>query len=155
LEFVGDADLVAHNAEFDMGFINAELARNSFEPIDPSRFIDTLGLAHKKVPSLSRYTLDSLCKYYGIDNSMRDLHGALLDAELLAQVYIELLGGREIDFFKADESGASVSRDSLYSAADGPKKRLEPRDFKASGEELAAHEEFIKSLGSGAFWLDA
>jgi DNA polymerase-3 subunit epsilon len=151
LDFVADAALVAHNAEFDMGFVNAELKRAGREPLSLTRMIDTLAIAHKKVPSLSRYTLDSLCKFYNIDNSQRDLHGALLDARLLAEVYIELLGGKEVDFFKKTVEDVSVR--AATSRAPVLEKPLRPaRVFPENAEELAAHAAFVESMGEKSVW---
>ena len=95
-EFIGDARLVIHNAGFDIGFLNAELARTGTPPLDQTRVVDTLALARRKHPGAPN-SLDALCARYGIDNSRRTKHGALLDAELLAEVYIELIGGKQAD----------------------------------------------------------
>ena len=94
LAFLGDAKLIIHNASFDIGFLNAELSRTGHRPIEPERVVDTLALARRKHPG-AQNSLDALCARYGIDNSTRTKHGALLDAELLAEVYVELTGGRQ------------------------------------------------------------
>src|SRR6202789_3025920 len=94
LEFIGDAPLVIHNASFDIGFINAELARTGHPPIPLARAIDTIEIAKRKIPG-ARYSLDELCKRFGVDLTARSKHGALLDADLTAQIYLELIGGRQ------------------------------------------------------------
>ena len=94
LAFIGDARLVIHNASFDMGFINAELKRSGREPIPMDRVVDTLAMARRRFPAASN-SLDALCNRFGIDKSKRTVHGALVDAELLADIYIELIGGRQ------------------------------------------------------------
>lgn len=140
LEFVGgDSVLVAHNAEFDMRFINWEL-ENAVRPIiPPKRFIDTLAIARAKFPGAAN-SLDALCKRFGVSNGHRTLHGALLDAEILADVYIELLGGRQAGLDLAVDTGAGlVTRE---------KKAREPRSFPVSDDELEAHAAFIQKLGT-------
>lgn len=104
MDFIGDDRLIAHNASFDMNFINFEIKRLGFPAIEPVRVVDTLQIAREKFPG-SPASLDALCKRFGVDNSNRDLHGALLDAQLLAQVYIELTGGRQraLDFVAEEE----------------------------------------------------
>lgn len=153
LEFLGDATLVAHNAGFDMRFLNAELAMVGKPAIPISRVIDTVAMARAKFPG-SPASLDALCKRFGVDRSHRVLHGALLDAELLAQVYIELTGGRQIGLGLADDSSgdmaAITSRPRLIPATQRP-HRL-PRPFSASEEELAAHAEFLGRIKQ-PLWL--
>lgn len=137
LEYVGDSSvLVAHNAEFDMKFINWELENAGRPIIHPKRFIDTLAIARTKFPG-SPNSLDALCKRFAINNAHRTLHGALLDAEILAEVYIELLGGRQ--------GGMDLSVEKA-TVSFAPKKQREPRSFPVSEEELKAHAEFIKEL---------
>ncbi|MBL4836990.1 MAG: DNA polymerase III subunit epsilon [Kordiimonadaceae bacterium] len=137
LEYVGDSSvLVAHNAEFDMKFINWELENAGRPIIHSKRFIDTLAIARTKFPG-SPNSLDALCKRFAINNTHRTLHGALLDAEILAEVYIELLGGRQ--------GGMDLSVVKT-AAAMGPKKERERRSFPVKEEELEAHREFIKEL---------
>jgi DNA polymerase-3 subunit epsilon len=145
LDFVASAPLVAHNAEFDMKFINAELARLGFPAFPAGRAVDTLVLARQKFPG-SPATLDALCKRFNIDNSSRTKHGALLDAELLAEVYLELTGGRQVDL-------ALLSEDSRISTAQTPVERRhrEARPHQPSEEELAGHSEFVAKI-SGAIW---
>lgn len=153
LEFLGDAQLVAHNAGFDMRFVNAELARIELPPIPMAQVVDTVAMARSKFPG-SPASLDALCKRFGVDRSHRVLHGALLDAELLAQVYIELTGGRQIGLGLADDSDAASSgipaRPRLIPAVQRP-HRL-PRQFVATAEELAVHQEFLAKIKQ-PLWL--
>nr|WP_262692411.1 DNA polymerase III subunit epsilon [Kordiimonas aestuarii] len=138
LEFVGgDSVLVAHNAEFDMRFINWEL-ENAVKPIiHVKRFVDTLAIARNKFPGAAN-SLDALCKRFGVSNSHRTLHGALLDSEILADVYIELLGGRQAGLDLAVDSGAGlVARE---------KKKREKRSFPVSNDELEAHKAFMEKF---------
>jgi DNA polymerase-3 subunit epsilon len=140
LEFVGDARLVIHNAAFDMGFINAELGTLGFGPIPMSRTVDTVQLARAKFPG-AQASLDALCRRFGIDNSARTKHGALLDAELLAEVYLELIGGRQHGLsLVSGEAGGQT--DSV--AAEAPVRA--PRPHAASDAERAAHTAFISGL---------
>ncbi len=153
LEFLGGATLVAHNAGFDMRFLNAELAMVGKPAIAMSRVIDTVAMARAKFPG-SPASLDALCKRFGVDRSHRVLHGALLDAELLAQVYIELTGGRQIGLGLADDSAETAvvpgARPRLIPSVQRP-HRL-PRPFAASEEELAAHAEFLGKIKQ-PLWL--
>ena len=150
IDFLGDAPLVAHNAGFDFGFLNSELERISFEPICTSRMVDTVALARKRHPG-AKLSLDALCTRYGIDRSHRVKHGALLDAELLAQVYVELTGGRQIGLELAAENARvsetkSVSIARVSGRAEG--ERREPRPHAASEEELARHRAFLDQIES-------
>ncbi len=138
IEFIGDASLIIHNADFDMRFINAELILLGREQLKMARAVDTVGLARKKFPGAPA-SLDALCKRFGVDNSSRSLHGALLDAQLLAEVYLELIGGRQPNFELASNRVAAP-----LGARDAP--RREPRPHVASEEELAAHKVFIEKL---------
>ena len=145
LRFIGDSQLVIHNAAFDMKFINAELRKVNKEEIPMSRSIDTVIMARKKFPG-SPANLDALCKRFNIDLSARTKHGALLDAELLSDVYLELTGGRQAKLSLKAESELVVEA--------GMVKRtevLEARVFAASPEELAAHENFLKKI-KDAIW---
>lgn len=151
LDFVGDDPLVAHNAGFDFSFLNGELKQAGRVEISRSRMVDTLMLARTRHPG-AKHSLDALCVRYGIDRSHRIVHGALLDAQLLAQVYVELTGGRQI--------GLGLAVDTVVEAAsDAGTVRAEirpPRAHAASAAELAAHAEFMKSVreplwGSPAF----
>jgi DNA polymerase-3 subunit epsilon len=139
LGFVGDAKLVIHNAAFDIGFINAELAQIGQPAIPISRAVDTVQLARKRFPG-AQASLDALCRRFGVDNQARTKHGALLDADLLASVYIELLGGRQQDLALAREEKAAGGLE----AAERPFRKARP--FSASTEELAAHEELLGRL---------
>jgi DNA polymerase-3 subunit epsilon len=145
LEFLGDCPLVAHNAGFDFGFLNAELKFAGFPPIDMGRMVDTVAIARRRHPG-AKHSLDALCSRYGIDRSHRVKHGALLDAELLAQVYIELTGGRQIGL--GLESGFSGTSIEVVSIASAPRPRREPRPHMASAEELARHQAFMETVKS-------
>jgi DNA polymerase-3 subunit epsilon len=145
LEFIGDSPLVAHNAQFDFGFLNWELDACGHPTVSLERMIDTLVLARRRHPG-AKHSLDALCVRYGIDRSHRVLHGALLDAELLAQVYVELTGGRQIGLALAAESGTAT----IAVAAFQPRHRefRAPRPHSASTEELARHKAFMESFDS-------
>lgn len=148
LDFLGDAKLVIHNAAFDMKFLNAELARIDLPPIPWERAIDTLAIARQKFPG-SPASLDALCRRFGIDNSARTLHGALLDSEILAEVYLELIGGRQPDF------GLMVSAGGEGGESAGnwrPRPRPSPLPPRLTEAERAAHEAFVEALGEGALW---
>lgn len=138
IEFIGDAPLVIHNAEFDMRFINAELGHLGQEPLPMSRSIDTVRMAREKFPGAPA-SLDALCRRFSIDNSNRTLHGALLDAELLAEVYLELIGGRQTDLALAQEkAGESLTA--------GETQRRDPRPHAASAAEKAAHAAILEKI---------
>jgi DNA polymerase-3 subunit epsilon len=141
LEFIGDAPLVIHNARFDIGFLNAELDRLGRAPIDGGRAVDTVLLARQKFPG-AQVSLDALCRRFEIDNSARTKHGALLDAELLAEVYLELIGGRQPTLGLA--AGAAESIQLRVAAAQRPVRPARP--FAPTAEELAAHEAFLAKL---------
>lgn len=149
VEFVGDAKLVIHNAAFDMKFINAELGWLKLPAIPFDRAVDTLAIARRKFPG-SPASLDALCRRFGIDNSARTLHGALLDSEILAEVYLELIGGKQPDFsLSVSPSGADAGR----TASDWrPKPRPEPLPSRLSETEKAAHAAFVEKLGDKALW---
>lgn len=150
LDFVGlESKLVIHNASFDIKFLNAELGWLGLPQIPWERAIDTLAMARKKFPG-SPASLDALCRRFGIDNSNRTLHGALLDSEILSEVYLELIGGRQPDFVLATRStGASSGQ-----AADDwrPQPRPTPLPSRITNEEAAAHASFVEELGDGAVW---
>jgi len=155
LEFLGDSDLVAHNAAFDFGFLNNELELLGRAPLSLDRMVDTVALARKKHPG-AKLSLDALCTRYGIDRSHRVKHGALLDAELLAQVYVELTGGRQIGLgLTALDPAADLTNQPATNApwhrppADKP--RREPRPHVASPEELERHRAFIAGIAE-AIW---
>ena len=148
MAFIGDAPLVAHNAGFDFGFLNGELALCGREIVSLSRMVDTVVLARKRHPG-AKLSLDALCSRYGIDRSHRVKHGALLDAELLAQVYVELRGGRQIGLGLAgdreEDIKASVEVAPAVRAAPLGDRR-EPRPHSASAEELERHRNFIAGI---------
>ncbi len=149
LEFLGDAPLVIHNASFDIKFINAELNRTGRKPIALARAIDTIEIAKRKVPG-ARYSLDELCKRFGVDLSARTKHGALLDAQLTAEIYLELIGGRQRGLMLAPAEIAAEDADSGLKAARQRPETLAPLVTEA---ELAAHAEFVaKELGEKSLW---
>ncbi|HLO75589.1 MAG TPA: DNA polymerase III subunit epsilon [Magnetospirillum sp.] len=143
--FIGDSPLVIHNAEFDMKFINAEFARLGFPALPMSRSIDTVVMARKKFPG-SPANLDALCRRFEIDNTNRTLHGALLDSELLAEVYLQLIGGRQPGFELGLGAGKAGSQVQVV------RERREPRPHAALPEELEAHAAFVGKLKK-AIWL--
>lgn len=144
LAFTDGAWLIAHNAVFDLGFINAELKRCGRAALDMDRIIDTLPIARRKHPGQPN-NLDALCKRYGIDNSKRTLHGALLDAEILADVYVELIGGRQ--------GALGLNRHGAEDAANAAAYRLRPRPkplpSRLSAAEQAEHEKFLQEMAAG------
>lgn len=144
LAFLGDAPLVAHNAQFDFGFLNHELAVLGLEAISTERMVDTLAIARRRHPG-AKHSLDALCSRYGVDRSHRVLHGALLDAELLAQVYVELTGGRQIGLQLADDNEPQKQAETAVFRPKTGEYRA-PRPHAASKEELARHAAFLESL---------
>ncbi|GJL86274.1 MAG: DNA polymerase III subunit epsilon [Micavibrio sp.] len=146
LEFVDGAKLVIHNAEFDMKFINWELKQVGHQPIPWTHVIDTLTMARQKFPG-SPANLDALCRRFGIDNTERSYHGALLDSELLSEVYLELLGGRQHGLILAEEKSESEKAD----AQKAQRKFREPREHKASADELVTHKDMVEKLDD-ALW---
>ena len=159
LAFIGSDPLVIHNASFDMAFINAELTRVDRPTLSIDRSIDTLAIARKKFPG-AQANLDALCRRFEIDNSHRDLHGALVDADLLASVYVELLGGRQPGLSlgadsKTDIPAAVITADSASSTLqiDRDNKPVRPtRPHAPSAEEQAAHDAFLAKLND-PIWL--
>lgn len=147
LAFVDDSNLVAHNAAFDRSFINMELSRLNMPMIDESRFVDTLILARRRHAGGSN-SLDALCAKYGIDNSARTKHGALLDAEILSEVYIELLGGRQA----ALSLSATDSTVSDRERSDPMPSRPTPIPSRIDGRVRQAHRLFVKKLSANALW---
>ena len=146
LKFAGGAKIVAHNAEFDMRFLNAELALLGIAPIASDRVIDTLALARRKYPGAAN-SLDALCARYGIDTSRRTKHGALLDAGILAEVYAELTGGRQAALVFA-HGGASIGAGAASLLAQRP----HPLPARLTPEDLARHRAFAATLGAAAVW---
>ncbi|GAB5389057.1 MAG: DNA polymerase III subunit epsilon [Alphaproteobacteria bacterium] len=154
LDFIGDDPLVIHNAPFDVGFLDMELQRLGLPKLDMKRVVDTLQIARTRFPGAPS-TLDALCRRFGIDNSSRELHGALLDSELLAEVYLELRGGRQPGLELAadgagdsDSGGNSVGRmdiDALIARAKSNPRR-EPRTHAPNAEEAASHAELVSKL---------
>jgi DNA polymerase-3 subunit epsilon len=148
LAFLGDAQLVAHNAMFDLGFLNAELERTGRVTVSRERMIDTLLLARRKHPGGSN-RLDDLCVRYAIDNSRRTKHGALLDAELLAEIYIELIGARQAQLILSQTTPARAAGEPVI-----VRDRPAPLVARLTAEARAAHRRFIATLGESAVWRD-
>src|ERR1700681_1085094 len=150
LEFIADAPLVIHNASFDISFINAELDRIKRPPIARERLVDTLLLARRKHPGVS-HRLDHLCRRYAIDNSRRSKHGALLDAELLAEVYIDLIGARQSQLILA----AEISDTRAGGYGEMPRRpRAEPLAPRVTEADRTAHRAFVATLGDKPIWSD-
>ena len=147
IRFIGDATLIIHNAPFDMGFLNAELKTIRRPPLT-NTVIDTVMLARRVHPG-ARVSLDALCKHYGIDNSRRALHGALLDSEILAEVYLELIGGRQVAFALAAETAASQDGTVVTLPV---RQRPEPLPTRLTAADLAAHAAFIKAMAPEPLW---
>lgn len=150
LDFLGDATLVIHNAAFDIGFLNNELEQAGYPRIRSVRVVDTLVMARQRFPG-SPATLDALCRRFGVDNAHRVRHGALLDCELLAEVYLELLGGRQPGLLLVDEAARAAD------GAQGPARqeampRPSPLAPQLTAAEATAHDEFVAGLGEGAIW---
>ncbi len=152
LEFFSDGNLIAHNASFDIGFINAELRRVDRSIIPNERVIDTLQLAKRKHPA-GPNSLDALCSRYNIDNSHRTKHGALLDSELLAEVYLELIGGRQAALGLGTVEEQSAVAPTIGSSIQTPqRKRPTSLQSRLSPQEQAAHKAFIERIGEKALW---
>ena len=143
LEFLEDSPLIIHNATFDMGFINAELTRLGLATLPMSRAVDTVAMARKRFPG-AQVNLDALCRRFEIDNTHRTKHGALLDAELLADVYLQLIGGRQ--------PGLDLAVAAATSGPAAERPRREPRPHQPSAEELDAHRAFVAKL-KNPIWL--
>ncbi|MDT8344007.1 MAG: DNA polymerase III subunit epsilon [Thermohalobaculum sp.] len=154
LDFIGDARLVIHNAAFDIGMLNAELRRVAKPELALSRALDTAQMARQKFPGAPA-NLDALCKRFGIDNSAREKHGALLDCELLAEVYLELMGGRQrgltLETGRRARAEVAPGRAGAFSVPPRPRP-LAPR---LTADEAAAHDAFVAGLGEGALWRRA
>lgn len=149
IDFLEDSTLIIHNAPFDMGFINAELSWIG-RPALGNTVIDTVMLARKVHPG-ARVSLDALCRHYGIDNSRRTLHGALLDSEILAEVYLELIGGRQV----ALSLTAEAEKDRIGNGTERPPARARPAPLpgRLSDAERRAHESFVAQMGEKALWV--
>jgi len=141
LEFIGEAKLVIHNASFDIGFLNAELARLKRPPIPFDRAIDTVTLARERFPG-AQVNLDALCRRFQVDNSGRELHGALLDSQLLAEVYLELIGGRQPDLELAEDAAGETQT----AGETAERKARPPRPHAPLPEERAAHAEMLEKI---------
>lgn len=151
LDFLGDSPLVAHNANFDFGFLNGELTRCGRGHIPLDRMVDTLVLARTRHPG-AKHSLDALCSRYGIDRSHRTLHGALLDAQLLAQVYVELTGGRQIGLTLVTET---IEVQTSFVPVAAPAVVRPARLFEASALELVRHREFMKKIKNPLWGVEA
>ena len=151
IDFIKDSKLVIHNASFDMKFLNAELGSINRPALPMHQAIDTLAIARRKFPG-SPASLDALCRRFGIDNSSRTLHGALLDSEILAEVYLELVGGRQPDLVLSGPE-VKTTKNGAPSADWRPTPRPKPLASRLSETEKAAHETFIAALGTEALWL--
>lgn len=148
LEFIGDATLVIHNADFDMGFLNHELERIGRSRLT-NKVIDTVTVARDRHPG-ARVSLDALCKHYGIDNSKRVLHGALLDSEILADVYLELIGGRQVSLGLVADSQIELGASVVFTPA---RQRPTPLAPRLTDAELKAHAVLVGGLGGDAIWV--
>jgi DNA polymerase III subunit epsilon len=147
--FLGDAPLVAHNAMFDLGFINAELDRVGHAQVSRERMVDTLPIARRKHPGAAN-RLDDLCARYGIDNSHRAKHGALKDAELLAEVYIELVEARQATLVLSQAAAPTIVPGAIIVVRERPA----PLAVRLTDEDRVAHRRFVATLGDGAIWRD-
>jgi DNA polymerase-3 subunit epsilon len=147
-EFLGDAIVIAHNAPFDVQFLNFELEK-ARRPALANEIIDTVVLAREKHPG-ARVSLDALCKHYGIDNSRRTLHGALLDSEILADVYLELIGGRQVALALVEETRPAIAGGPLTTHA-APQRPV-PLPPRLDAEQIAAHLVLIRTMGEAALW---
>lgn len=150
LEFCGESRLVIHNASFDMKFLNAELDRARLPKLPLTQALDTLAISRKKFPG-SPSSLDALCRRFGIDNSAREKHGALLDSEILAEVYLELIGGRQPGLV-LDSAGSGASRQTSEGDVWRPRPRQKALTPRLTMQEAEAHDAFIQGLGDTALW---
>lgn len=151
LAFVGEAKLVIHNAAFDVKFLNAELSWAELPQIDPRRAIDTLLIARSKFPGAPA-SLDALCRRFGVDNSAREKHGALLDSEILAEVYLELVGGRQPDFGLSAAERPAASGPAVSLTTSRARPRPHPLPPRLTEAEAAAHQAFVAKMGEVAIW---
>ena len=152
IDFLGDCPLVAHNASFDFGFLNSELQKCGRQPIQLTRMVDTVAMAKVRHPG-AKLSLDALCTRYGIDRSHRVKHGALLDAELLAHLYIELTGGRQIGLGLANDDEMAAIEFNTSNLIQTSRPYREPRPHSASEAELTRHRAFLADV-TNALWLD-
>ncbi len=153
LAFFSDANLIAHNAQFDMGFVNAELKRIGKPDFPSDVVIDTLQIARRKHP-MGPNSLDALCRRYGVDNSHRDKHGALLDSELLAEVYIELLGGKQASLELANvvDNSSQQTITSTRQTGNAAVRRPTPLASRLTKVDIDSHQQFIQSFGKDSLW---
>lgn len=151
LEFFDGAKWIAHNAMFDIGFMNAEFERVSLPPVPPESIVDTLSLARRKHP-MGPNSLDALCRRYGIDNTHRTKHGALLDSELLAEVYIEMTGGRQAAFGLVEVETSTTVNEMDDINISGISGRPRPLPDRLTPAERQAHEAMVTKLGAKALW---
>jgi DNA polymerase III subunit epsilon len=148
LAFIGDSPIVIHNAEFDLKFLNAELTRLDYPPLPSSRGIDTIQLAKRRFPG-ARYSLDELCRRFNIDLAVRTKHGAMIDAQLLAQVYLELIGGRQTRLHLGPGDSPATRADAVRKA----RQRPSPLPERLTQDEREAHARFVaKELEGDAIW---
>jgi len=147
LDFIGESRLVIHNAAFDMKFLNAELAAAGLPVLPMARAFDTVALARQKFPG-SPASLDALCRRFNVDNSAREKHGALLDSEILAEVYLELIGGRQPDLTLNQASTGQKRADTTWQ----PQPRPSPLPPRLTQDEQDAHAAFVTKLGAAALW---
>lgn len=151
LDFIGDAKLIIHNAAFDMKFLNAELEWAGLPGLPWPRAVDTLAMARSRFPG-SPASLDALCRRFGVDNSRRDKHGALLDSEILAEVYLELIGGRQPDLVLSPVRPTPGPAQTRVDSDWRPKPRPTPLPSRLTEAESAAHEAFLAKLGDASIW---
>ena len=153
LAFIGSDRLVIHNAAFDMKFLNAELQKAGHPPLPWAQALDTVAMARAKFPG-SPASLDALCRRFGVDNSKREKHGALLDSEILAEVYLELIGGRQPDLVMepSPRQGGSQAHGAEAEAAWRPKPRATPLPNRITKAEAAAHAGMVEKMGDKAVW---
>ena len=152
LGFITDAPLVIHNASFDMKFLNAELVAAGLAPLAANRAVDTLLIARKKFPG-SPASLDALCRRFAIDTSKREKHGALVDSEILAEVYLELVGGRQPDFGLATAAQNTAAETLVSGQGWRPRPRTVPLQPRLTPDETAAHSAFVAKMGDAAIWF--
>ena len=153
LEFIAESRLIIHNAPFDLKFLNAELASSGLPPLLANRVLDTVTVARQKFPGAPA-SLDALCRRFGVDNSAREKHGALLDSEILAEVYLELIGGRQPDF-GLSAAAPAPSKGMVQQVADAnwrPRPRPTPLSSRLTEDEAAAHAAFVAKMGDAALW---